>query len=163
MLCDRMFLVPVLCASVRGECATRRGRAGGERCDRGLTSRRDGSRRLCIPPQADTPRNRPERSRLTSKGRLLSAENLLIRGHARPGFLHLCHRGTSPQPDHAIGRLEGVNYVETVLADTNTDVALSRLDFPSCYARELSSLIWFVMSLGADAHRAADVAPVHIR
>jgi DNA-directed RNA polymerase specialized sigma24 family protein len=51
-----------------------------------------------------------------------------------------------------------VNYVETVLADTNTEVALSRLDFPSCYARELSSLIWFVMSLGADAHRAADVA-----
>lgn len=88
----------------------------------------------------------------------LSAENLLIRGHARPGFLHLCHRGASSQPDHAIGRPEGVNYVETVLADTNTDVALSRLDFSSCYARELSSLIWFVMSLGADAHRAADVA-----
>jgi RNA polymerase sigma factor (sigma-70 family) len=31
-------------------------------------------------------------------------------------------------------------------------------DFSACYARELSSLVWFVMSLGADAHRAADVA-----
>ena len=31
-------------------------------------------------------------------------------------------------------------------------------DFSACYARELSSLTWFVMSLGADAHRAADVA-----
>ena len=29
-------------------------------------------------------------------------------------------------------------------------------DFSACYARELSSLVWFVMSLGADAHRAAD-------
>ena len=27
-------------------------------------------------------------------------------------------------------------------------------DFSACYARELSSLVWFVMSLGADAHRA---------
>jgi RNA polymerase sigma-70 factor (ECF subfamily) len=31
-------------------------------------------------------------------------------------------------------------------------------DFSACYARELSGLVWFVMSLGADAHRAADVA-----
>jgi RNA polymerase sigma factor (sigma-70 family) len=31
-------------------------------------------------------------------------------------------------------------------------------DFSACYARELSSLVWFVMSLGAEAHRAADVA-----
>jgi RNA polymerase sigma factor (sigma-70 family) len=31
-------------------------------------------------------------------------------------------------------------------------------DFSACYAREMSSLVWFVMSLGADAHRAADVA-----
>jgi RNA polymerase sigma factor (sigma-70 family) len=31
-------------------------------------------------------------------------------------------------------------------------------DFSACYARELSSVVWFVMSLGADAHRAADVA-----
>ncbi len=31
-------------------------------------------------------------------------------------------------------------------------------DFSACYARELSSLVWFVMSLGADPHRAADVA-----
>ena len=30
--------------------------------------------------------------------------------------------------------------------------------FSACYARELSSLVWFVMSLGVDAHRAADVA-----
>lgn len=30
--------------------------------------------------------------------------------------------------------------------------------FSACYTRELSSLVWFVMSLGADAHRAADVA-----
>jgi RNA polymerase sigma factor (sigma-70 family) len=51
-----------------------------------------------------------------------------------------------------------VNYVETVLAGPNTDMVLGGLDFPSCYERELSSLIWFVMSLGADAHRAADVA-----
>lgn len=51
-----------------------------------------------------------------------------------------------------------MNYVETVLAGPNTDVVLGGLDFPSCYERELSSLIWFVMSLGADAHRAADVA-----
>ena len=29
-------------------------------------------------------------------------------------------------------------------------------DFPACFARELSSLVWFVMSMGADAHRAAD-------
>lgn len=34
----------------------------------------------------------------------------------------------------------------------------SELNFSSCYKRELPSLIWFVMSLGADAHRAADVA-----
>jgi RNA polymerase sigma factor (sigma-70 family) len=51
-----------------------------------------------------------------------------------------------------------VNYVETVLAGPNTDVVLGGPDFPSCYKRELSSLVWFVMSLGADAHRAADVA-----
>jgi RNA polymerase sigma-70 factor (ECF subfamily) len=51
-----------------------------------------------------------------------------------------------------------MNYVETVLAGPNTDVVLGGLDFPSCYERELSSLIWFVISLGADAHRAADVA-----
>ena len=62
------------------------------------------------------------------------------------------------KPDHAKGGPEGVNYVETVLAGPNTEVVLSGLDFPSCYERELSSLIWFVMSLGADAHRAADVA-----
>jgi len=70
--------------------------------------------------------------------------------------------------------------VETVLELPGTDVALSELstmkpesggragmvrqagpavtDFSACYARELSSLTWFVMSLGADAHRAADVA-----
>ena len=48
--------------------------------------------------------------------------------------------------------------METVLAGPTTDVVLGELDFPSCYERELSSLIWFVMSLGADAHRAADVA-----
>jgi len=34
----------------------------------------------------------------------------------------------------------------------------SRDRFSACYARELSSLVWFVMNLGADAHRAADVA-----
>ena len=62
------------------------------------------------------------------------------------------------QTDHAKGGPEGVNYVETVLAGPNTEVVPSGLDFPSCYERELSSLIWFVMSLGADAHRAADVA-----
>jgi RNA polymerase sigma factor (sigma-70 family) len=75
--------------------------------------------------------------------------------------------------------------VETVLERPGADVALSELfpappdslpasvddvleealgagaavtDFSACYARELSSLVWFVMSLGADAHRAADVA-----
>jgi hypothetical protein len=74
-----------------------------------------------------------------------------------------------------------VNCVETVLELSGTDVAFSELlatqpeslpsqagdtaemapkiDFSACYARELSSLVWFVMSLGADAHRAADVAP----
>jgi DNA-directed RNA polymerase specialized sigma24 family protein len=31
-------------------------------------------------------------------------------------------------------------------------------DFSVCYARELSSPVWFVMSRGADSHRAADVA-----
>ena len=31
-------------------------------------------------------------------------------------------------------------------------------DFTDCYTRELSSLIWFVMSLGASAEVAADVA-----
>jgi hypothetical protein len=31
-------------------------------------------------------------------------------------------------------------------------------DFSAYYARELSSSVWFVVSLGADAHRAADVA-----
>lgn len=41
---------------------------------------------------------------------------------------------------------------ETVGADTAVT------DFSACYTRELSSLTWFVMSLGADAHRAADVA-----
>jgi RNA polymerase sigma-70 factor (ECF subfamily) len=80
---------------------------------------------------------------------------------------------------------EEVNGVETVLEIPGTDVALSELlgapveslsslagdadetacgagavvaDFSVCYAREMSSLVWFVMSLGADAHRAADVA-----
>jgi hypothetical protein len=70
--------------------------------------------------------------------------------------------------------------VETVLELSGTDVAFSELlatqpeslpaqagdtaemapgiDFSACYARELSSLAWFVMSLGAYAHRAADVA-----
>lgn len=75
--------------------------------------------------------------------------------------------------------------METVLEIPVTDVALSELlaaspeslsspagntaemacdagaavaDFSACYAREMSSLVWFVMSLGADAHRAADVA-----
>jgi RNA polymerase sigma factor (sigma-70 family) len=73
-----------------------------------------------------------------------------------------------------------VNCVETVLEFSGTDVAFSELlatqpeslpsqagdtaemapkiDFSACYARELSSLVWFVMNLGADAHRAADVA-----
>ena len=32
-------------------------------------------------------------------------------------------------------------------------------DFPARYARELSSLVWSVTSLGTGAHRAADVAP----
>ena len=32
-------------------------------------------------------------------------------------------------------------------------------DFPARYARELSSLVWLVMSLGTGAHRAADVVP----
>jgi hypothetical protein len=73
-----------------------------------------------------------------------------------------------------------VNCVETVLELSGTDVAFSDLlatqpeslplragntaemapgiDFPACYARELSSLVWFVMSLGPTLHRAADVA-----
>jgi DNA-directed RNA polymerase specialized sigma24 family protein len=56
--------------------------------------------------------------------------------------------------------------METVLDRPINDVALSEpldqeaavIDFSVCYVRELSSLVWFVMSLGADAHRAADVA-----
>jgi len=44
--------------------------------------------------------------------------------------------------------------VAEALLDTGAEVA----DFSACYAQELSSLVWFVMSLGADAHRAADVA-----
>ncbi len=75
--------------------------------------------------------------------------------------------------------------METVLERLETDVALSEFpaaslewqptliddiaeealgtsqavtDFSVCYAREISSLVWFVMSLGADAHRGADVA-----
>jgi DNA-directed RNA polymerase specialized sigma24 family protein len=32
------------------------------------------------------------------------------------------------------------------------------LDFSACYERGFSSLVWFVMSLGADPHKAADVA-----
>ena len=70
--------------------------------------------------------------------------------------------------------------METVLELSGTDVAFSELlatqpeslpsqagdtaemapkiDFSASYARELSSLVWFVMNLGADAHRAADVA-----
>jgi hypothetical protein len=78
-----------------------------------------------------------------------------------------------------------VNCVETILEFPGTDLALdvplaqppeslvsqagntteiasaagaAATDFSACYARELSSLVWFVMSLGADAHRAADVA-----
>jgi RNA polymerase sigma factor (sigma-70 family) len=78
-----------------------------------------------------------------------------------------------------------VNCVETILEFPGTDLALdvplapapeslvsqagnttqitstagaAVTDFSACYARELSSLVWFVMSLGADAHRAADVA-----
>jgi len=69
--------------------------------------------------------------------------------------------------------------VETVIERPGTDMAFDELftaqpesghpaemvsgagtltDFSACYAAELSSLVWFVMSLGADAHRAADVA-----
>lgn len=67
--------------------------------------------------------------------------------------------------------------METVLELPGTDAAFSELlaaesesggpaemagravaDFAVCYTQELSSLTWFVMSLGADAHRAADVA-----
>jgi RNA polymerase sigma factor (sigma-70 family) len=33
-----------------------------------------------------------------------------------------------------------------------------KTDFASCYAKELPSLAWFVMSLGANVHEAADVA-----
>jgi DNA-directed RNA polymerase specialized sigma24 family protein len=75
-----------------------------------------------------------------------------------------------------------VNCVETIFELPSTDVAFSdsfaaqpeslpsgadpagmvcgtgQTDFSTCYARELSSLVWFVMSLGADAHRAADIA-----
>lgn len=48
--------------------------------------------------------------------------------------------------------------MESVLKDPDTEVALSRPDFSSCYVQELPGLIWFAMSLGADVHRAADVA-----
>jgi RNA polymerase sigma factor (sigma-70 family) len=44
------------------------------------------------------------------------------------------------------------------LAEEAVDAETVVADFSACYARELSSLTWFVMSLGADAHRAADVA-----
>jgi RNA polymerase sigma-70 factor (ECF subfamily) len=44
------------------------------------------------------------------------------------------------------------------LAEEGVGAETLATDFSACYARELSSLVWFVMSLGADAHRAADVA-----
>ena len=44
------------------------------------------------------------------------------------------------------------------LAEEAAGAETAVADFSACYARELSSLTWFVMSLGADSHRAADVA-----
>src|SRR5271169_3513588 len=44
--------------------------------------------------------------------------------------------------------------VAEVLLDDCAEVA----DFSAFHARELSGLVWFVMSRGTDSHRAADVA-----
>jgi RNA polymerase sigma factor (sigma-70 family) len=50
--------------------------------------------------------------------------------------------------------------VELVLSRREQDspASLAAADFADCYSRELPGLIWFVMSLGASAEMAADVA-----
>lgn len=51
--------------------------------------------------------------------------------------------------------------METLLVRPEADQATKdRLatDFSACYARELPGVVWFMISLGADAHRAADLA-----
>jgi RNA polymerase sigma factor (sigma-70 family) len=50
--------------------------------------------------------------------------------------------------------------VELMLSRREQDspAALAGADFADCYSRELPGLIWFVMSLGASAEMAADVA-----
>jgi hypothetical protein len=105
-----------------------------------------------------------------------------ITGHARPGLLHVSDRSLSPVRERSQAptenrrrraSLEEVRCVETVAERLGGHTALSELlaapseslpipfgagmvvtDFSACYARELSSLVWFVISLGADAHRA---------
>ncbi len=50
--------------------------------------------------------------------------------------------------------------MELVLSRREQDspASLAGADFAGCYTRELPGLIWFVMSLGASAEMAADVA-----
>ena len=50
--------------------------------------------------------------------------------------------------------------MELVLSRREQDnpAGLAGADFADCYSRELPGLIWFVMSLGASAETAADVA-----
>ena len=55
--------------------------------------------------------------------------------------------------------------METVVVSSGTAAGwdqsattLPQTDFAGCYAQELPGLIWFAISLGADPHRAADVA-----
>ena len=50
--------------------------------------------------------------------------------------------------------------MELVLSRREQDspAGLAGADFADCYSRELPGLIWFVMSLGASAEMAADVA-----
>ncbi len=47
--------------------------------------------------------------------------------------------------------------VETPTAGECSGEAL-KTDFANCYVKELPSLAWFVMSLGANVHEAADIA-----
>ena len=113
-------------------------------------------------------------------------QNLPKRVTADPGYCTLAieacrQRRTFHRRGRTVGDVQAheVNGVETVLELPCTDAAFDELftaqpaagnpaemvsgagavtDFSACYAQELSSLVWFVMSLGADAHRAADVA-----
>jgi RNA polymerase sigma factor (sigma-70 family) len=63
-----------------------------------------------------------------------------------------------PGTSAAFNELSAVQRESGDTAQMVSGIGVAVTDFSACYARELSSLVWFVMSLGADAHRAADVA-----